>query len=220
MARVSILMSVHGTGAWLPEALASIPWEMQPEVIITANGRNDWLHVVEAEREFGCANTFYYEDTLTLSDSLNAMLALAYGDYVMRLDPDDKLPKGALQAMLATAEAAPQPCVVYGGYIEFGERVRRIEAGRPTLAAMRLHPPGAYNVLVNTSLARQIGGWIEEGYEDWHYQARLLLSGAPWVDAGVPTLLYRVRPDGRYAEFVRTNDARVAVIRRLLEVTP
>jgi len=80
MARVSILMSVHGTGAWLPEALASIPWEMQPEVIITANGRNDWLHVAEAEHEFGCANTFYYEDTLTLSDSLNAMLALAYGD--------------------------------------------------------------------------------------------------------------------------------------------
>jgi hypothetical protein len=50
MARVSVLMSCHGTGRWLKEALDSLPWSMDGlEVWLTANGHDDAPDVARAE---------------------------------------------------------------------------------------------------------------------------------------------------------------------------
>ena len=215
MARVSIITSVHATGAWLPEMLASIPWDMPGlEVIVTANGREDWDAVHAAATAVHSVVLRSY--TLTLSDSLNVMLGGCAGEYVMRLDPDDKLPPGTLAEMLAAAEAAEQPCVVYGGYVDFGAAARVIPAGDCSIEGLRARNPGGYNVLASTALARQIGGWQEVGWEDWHYLARLVLAGAHPVKMPKPVLFHRVRTDGRWAEFYRDNDARIALVREVL----
>ena len=132
MARVSVLMSCYGTGRWLWEALDSLPWDMPGlEVWVTANGDapQDVAAVALAERTRPI-RAIYRDVTLPLSGSLNVMLARAAGDYVMRLDCGDKLPEGALEAMLAAADAAPRPCIVYGGWIDFGGRERRVAASR------------------------------------------------------------------------------------------
>ncbi len=217
MARVSVLMSCYGTGRWLWEALDSLPWDMPGlEVWVTANGDapQDVAAVALAERTRPI-RAIYRDVTLPLSGSLNVMLARAAGDYVMRLDCDDKLPEGALEAMLAAADAAPRPCIVYGGWVDFGGRERVVEA-KP-LARVASICPGADNLLMDTRLAREIGGWEEIGYEDWHLYAKLSrYPGLTAVMLDAPVLLHRWRADGRYAQMVADNDAHVAAIREAL----
>ena len=217
MARVSVLMSCYGTGRWLWEALDSLPWDMPGlEVWVTANGDapQDVAAVALAERTRPI-RAIYRDVTLPLSGLLNVMLARAAGDYVMRLDCDDKLPEGALEAMLAAADAAPRPCIVYGGWIDFGGRERRV-AGKP-LAQVATICPGADNLLMDTRLAREIGGWEEIGYEDWHLYAKLARHPhAHAVMLDRPVLLHRVRPNSRYAQMVVDNDAHIAAIREAL----
>ena len=215
MARVTIIMSVHGTGQWLPDALASIPWELEPEVIVTANGFEEFDAVLEAAGGYQIT-TPLRPTTIPLSDSLNAMLSAASGDYVMRLDPDDKLPPGVLTEMLDVADATPKPALVYGGFVDFGARARVVRPLDATIETLRNANPGGYNVLVDADLARSIGGYQEVGYEDWHYLARLVLAGAHWVRMERPTLLHRVRNDGRFADFSRTHADRLRAIREVL----
>lgn len=216
MARVSILMSCHGTGRWLPEALASIPWDMEPDVLLTANGREDWDAVTDGAARYPVRSVILRTDTLTLSASLNVMLVGALGEYVMRLDPDDKLPAGTLAEMLAAADAAPKPCFVYGGFEDFGDRERVVLPKTLTARVLRDHCPGADNILIDTRLAREIGGWEEIGYEDWHFYTKLLRSGATAVMLDSPVLLHRVRPGSRYATMVADNDKHIAAIREAL----
>jgi hypothetical protein len=217
MACVSLLVSCHGTGQWLPEALASIPWGANVEVLITSNGAENADAVAGALVGFPNATRIYREQTIPLSDSLNYMLCKATAPYVMRLDPDDKLPPGTLKAMVEAAHATPSPALVYGGFVDFGGAARVCRVQSATVEALRQGNPGGYNILIDTRLARQIGGWQEVGYEDWHFFARLVRHGAHPVAMSTPTLLHRVRSDGRYADFVRTHAARVAAIRALLE---
>ena len=220
MARVSVLMSCYGTGRWLWEALDSLPWDMPGlEVWVTANGDapQDVAAVALAERTRPI-RAIYRDVTLPLSGSLNVMLARAAGDYVMRLDCDDKLPEGALEAMLAAADAAPKPCFVYGGFEDFGERERVVMPKPLTVKILRDHCPGADNILIATALAREIGGWEEIGYEDWHFYAKL--ARHPHAHAVMlprPVLLHRVRPNSRYAQMVGDNDAHIAAIREALQ---
>lgn len=219
MARVSILMSCHGTGRWLIEALTSIPWDLPGlEVLLTANGRDDWDEVLDLAPLFDMQTVILRAETLTLSDSLNAMLRDATGDYVMRFDPDDMLPVGALEEMLAAAAEAPAPCFVYGGYEDFGDRERVVLPKPLTVKVLWDNCPGADNILIATALAREVGGWEEIGYEDWHFYAKLARHPhAHAVMLDRPVLLHRVRPNSRYAQMVRDNDAHIAAIREALQ---
>jgi glycosyltransferase involved in cell wall biosynthesis len=219
MARISIITSVHGTGRWLPEMLASIPWDMPGlEVIVTANGRADWDAVREAVLAYPVYSAILRPHTVTLSDSLNFMLGGCCGEYVMRLDPDDKLPPGVLEEMLAAADATPRPCFVYGGFVDFGERARVVRPQPATVAALWDNCIGAYNALIDIALLRAVGGYEERGYEDWHLFAKLArYPGVTAVQMPRPTLLHRVRSDGRYAEFVKDNGARIALVREALQ---
>jgi glycosyltransferase involved in cell wall biosynthesis len=73
------------------------------------------------------------------------------------------------------------------------------------------------NLLMDTRLAREIGGWEEIGYEDWHLYAKLARHPhAHAVMLDRPVLLHRVRPNSRYAQMVVDNDAHIAAIREAL----
>lgn len=215
MARVSLLMSCHGTGQWLPDALASIPWGDDVEVLVTANGAADAEPVRAALAGYPQARAIYRDATLTLSDSLNYMLCLANAPYVMRLDPDDKLPEGALAEMLDAA--TDPPVMVYGGFLDFGGRARYVRSKPLTRDVLWDHMPGAYNALVDTTAARGVGGWEEIGYEDWHFFAKLgVRDGLNIVQLDRPTLLHRVRPGSRYEQMVVDNARHIAAVREVL----
>ena len=215
MARVSVLMSCHDTGRWLQEALDSLPWDMSGlEVWLTANGHDDVPAVAKAETPIPI-HKLYRDETFTLSASLNMMLCYATAPFVMRLDCDDKLPAGALETMLEAAETAPRPRIIYGGWIDFGDHERAV-AAKP-LSQVATICPGADNLLIDTRLAREIGGWEEIGYEDWHLYAKLSrYPGLTAVMLDRPTLLHRVRPGSRYAQMVANNAAHIAAIREAL----
>jgi len=214
MASVTVLTSVHGVGHFLPEAMASIPWELPGlQVIVTANGADDIAAVRDAVLIYPAIVPIYRDVTVTLSDSLNAMLDLAAGDYMMRLDHDDMLITSMLAEMLGVAVPGG---FVYSGYVDFGDQRRVVRPGLATLDNVRRGNPCGYNILVDTALARFIGGWEEVGFEDWYFLARLVKVGAQGVRLNRSTLLHRARAGGRGAKLYHTYEQRVAEIQEAL----
>ena len=96
-----------------------------------------------------------------------SVLMSCYGTGRWLWEALDSLPwdMPGLEVWVTANGDAPRPCIVYGGWIDFGGRERRV-AGKP-LAQVATICPGADNLLMDTRLAREIG------YEDWHLYAKL-----------------------------------------------
>ena len=208
---LSILTSVHGTGEWLPEALASL--EVQKfctyETLICANGQDD----ADVLARLGITPTIVNRETVSLSDALNRLLGYARGECAMRYDPDDKLPVSDNRLLVDQVELAQRGHVVYGGYMDFGERAQHILASPATADNLYRHSVGPYNYVARTDLFRAVGGWREVGYEDWDLLVRLIAAGGKPVALNRIALCHRVRSDGRLATMTPQHEAHVAAIR-------
>jgi GT2 family glycosyltransferase len=214
--QVSILMSVCGTSQWLAEAVLSVvTCGVDFELLIRANGVKEykpWERIGQHVPQ-GRVTTFFTHPIMGLADSLNGMLEFAQAPYVMRLDPDDVLPPGTLPEMLEAAYSAGAGPVVYGDYVDFGERSGLIRAREATPQALSWHNVAPYNYLAPTWLFRKVGGWQEVGYEDWDLLVRMLAAGGQPVMIPRVILYHRVRSDGRLAAQMADHDAHVLGIR-------
>lgn len=214
MLKATILTSVKGTGKWLEGMLVSA-LHMQGgachEVIINANGEDEWDDVDEALKMLPGENIFvnYRRHALTLSRSLNMLSALSYTNLIMRLDPDDRLPTNALPRMIEMHEENGPDAVVYGDYRDFGAVNRTIKCKPATKRALWSHSVGPYNFLITRNLLKRAGGWAEIGYEDWNLYIRLMAAGGKPVPLNIITLFHRVRSGGRGAKFALDHEARL-----------
>lgn len=219
---LSVLVSVHKTGQWLSEALDSIAASgLEIEILVAANGSGD-RKAVQAVQDTGdyhpLAQFFYRRKTLSLSDSLNDLLARATGNMVCRLDPDDRFKPLGLVMMVFSAESTT-PSVAYGHYQDFGDPRTEGSDGlilckEATPHALARHSVGPYCFVTQMETMRAAGGWREVGYEDWDLLVRLVALGAEPIPLDVTVLEHRVRRDGRLAVFKREHAGRVAEIYR------
>ena len=213
---VSVLMSVCGTGDWLGEALLSLMQsDANYQLVIRANGSAEVDTVerltlyVPQERRVVLAG----EETATVSDSLNETINCIRARWAMRLDQDDALPPGALESMIEAADKHPGQPVVYGDYLDHAMNPRLHEARPATAEVLYVNNAAPYNYLMPTALLREVGGWRENGYEDWDLLIRLMAAGGEWVILEEVTLFHRVRADGLLAEYMQTHEDRVQAIR-------
>lgn len=209
---LSILISVHNTAQWLPECLASLEIQkfLSYEVLICANGQAD----ADALDEIGIVPMIANVEPLALSDALNDLLGKARGDCVMRLDPDDALPEDYNRLLCDQVDLARQGYVVYGNYIDFGEHMSRIHATEATALKLFNGSVGPYNFVAKADFFRAVGGWRENGYEDWDLLVRLLAAGAKPRVLGRVSLMHRVRSDGRLARMKKNHQHHLDAIRR------
>ena len=217
MAEVTVLTSVCGTAAWLAESVLSVMCSgVDVELLVRANGgaeHRDVMRImcqVPADR----CRVFYTDQTISLSDSLNGMLAAATGEYVIRVDPDDALAPDGLQHLLEAARSGGPDAVVNGSYLDFGERAGVIQAKMATPQALARHSVGSYCYLARAELFKRAGGWREIGYEDWELLVRLMAAGGEYRIVPEVVLYHRVRSDGRLAAFSVTNAERIEAIRQ------
>ena len=220
MAEVTVLTSVCGTASWLAEAVLSVlraaAGGVDVELLVRANGEAEYCDVerIMCQVHADKCRVFYTDPTTSLSDSLNGMLAVASGEYVIRVDPDDALAPGGLRLLLEAARSGGPNAVANGSYRDFGERGGVYPVKPATPQALAQYSVGAYCYLARPELFRQAGGWREVGYEDWELLVRLMAAGGEYRMVPEVVLYHRVRSDGRMAEFSKTNAERIEAIRQ------
>lgn len=145
LARVSIIMPTHNRAHLIGESLASaLGQSLQPtEIIVVDDGSSDETPAIVTS--FGDRLTYIRQENAGKSAALNRGIAAASGDFVLVLDDDDLLPRGALAAHVAAIEGHPGAGFSYGQFVRF--------TGRATDAAAStdlepLPQPGTKRLLV------------------------------------------------------------------------
>jgi len=125
--------------------------------------------------------------------------------YVMRLDADDLLERGALDALVAALDSAPLAAASWGDVQTFGMttfRVPTAPALDPWLVTYVNCVPGA-GCLFRRSALVEAGGWqVRDGFEDWDVWMSLAELGYAGVYLPLVTFHYRRDQLGRQAESV------------------
>ena len=217
MAEVTVLTSVCGTVPWLAESILSVVCSgVDVELLVRANGEAEHRDVMRIMCQVHAdqCRVFYTDRTISLSDSLNGMLVEATGEYVIRVDPDDALAPGGLRRLLETARSGGPNGVANGSYLDFGERAGLIQVKMATPQALARYSVGPYCYLARTELFKRAGGWREVGYEDWELLVRLMAAGGEYRMVPEVVLYHRVRSDGRWMAFSKTDAGRVEAIRQ------
>ncbi len=96
----------------------------------------------------------------------NAVLTLAKGSYIMRLDADDWLDEGALLLMVAKLESDPECGLVYGNYHYTDEHGKVLGTERrPKLGTENISghvPPHGACTMVSARALKSVGGYSED----------------------------------------------------------
>lgn len=132
-ARVSIVMPTHNRAHLIGESLESaLKQSLRPhEIIVVDDGSSDETPAIV--RAYGGAVTYLRQDNAGKSAALNRGIAAARGDYILVLDDDDLLPKGALAAHVAAIEEA-------GAGFSYGQFARFTGRGEDAPLSTDLEP--------------------------------------------------------------------------------
>ena len=142
----------------------------------------------------------------------NAGLELAQGEYLLCLDPDDRLLPGFLSASLAALEATGadiaycgmviEETAASGATAEGAGRTTRREVAAPDYSPLLL---ANQNFLPSACLMRR-GVWQagaryrdQTGYEDWDFWVQAALLGARFTPVQRFLFLHCLRTDGYFA---------------------
>lgn len=211
---VSIVMPNHNYGRFLPGCLRSIlAQDLDPrslEVIFVDDASSD--DSLEIARELLPQARLGWHHILSVPRAgrpgpvRNAGLALARGQALLTLDPDDELKPGFLPRCLETLRLGAD--VAYTDYLVEeggGQREVRLPGFHKLLLANQ-------NVLSPTALFRR-GLWDRgarfrsaTAYEDWDFWIQLALLGAQFAKVDSPLYCYRVH-GANYSFAARQEDA-------------
>lgn len=204
---VSVVIPCHDYARFLPQCLESLlAQELDPlelEVVFVDDESSDGsLNVARAllgRMPFGSWQSRGLSRVGRPGPVRNAGLALARGEHLLCLDPDDRLLPGFLTRCLK-ALARTRADVAYTGYFEdSGDERREVEP--PDYSPLLL---ANQNILHTASLMRR--AVYERGaryrsataYEDWDFWVQAAQLGARFVRVKGPLLVYRLHRQGYF----------------------
>jgi glycosyltransferase involved in cell wall biosynthesis len=216
---VSIVTAVKNGASYIAEAVESgRAQEAVQEILIVDDGSTDSTR--DIVHGFSDPRVRLLPSAATgVSAARNTGARVATGDWLMFLDADDRLHPGAIAALLAAAEAAPEAIAVYGDYdrIDQAGRTignRRAWRGRAKPSGRILDRLVAGNFIVNggvmivrrETFAKSAG--FDESLrfcEDWHCWCRLAALGEICY-VGVHVLDYRLHGASTMTSTARSPD--------------
>lgn len=196
MVRVAVVVPCFNDGETLPATLGSLSDEEPHELVVVDDGSDDRA-TLETLAELAADGVNVVRRTnggLSAARMTGATATAA--PYVLPLDADDAVVRGALAALADALDAAPSAALAWGDIEVWGEIDAELSTARaldPWLLTYVNDVPVAS--LIRRAALDAAGGWsMGSGYEDWDLWLALAERGYDGVHVGKPTLRYRRRP--------------------------
>ena len=186
---LSVVMATYNQAATLAEALESLLLQdLGPdrwEVIVVDDGSTD--RTPELLRRYAGRVKVHTQTHQGLPAACNAGLAQAGGEYLARMDSDDRVEPDWVRQELELLRAHPEACAVYPDYAEFREDGSVLP--RPAQQE-NLYSLMACGTLFRTEALRAVGGYRPFYWEEYDLYLRLRQR---WLLLHLPKPLYFVR---------------------------
>ncbi len=221
--KISVLMGIYNCEDTLGEAIDSILAQTEPdfELILCDDGSTDGTCAVAQSYAARDARIVLLQNPSNqgLNQTLNNCLARAQGDYIARMDGDDRCCAHRFATQLAFLEAHPEFAFVSSAMSMFdGQGIwgRNYPIEQPTKRDFKRTPPFCHApVMIRREALEAVGGYSVDPkllrVEDYHLWVKLYAAGYRGYNLSEP--LYLVREDSAAAarrKFkYRINQARV-----------
>lgn len=194
---LSVVLTCYNLGAYLEEALASIPDRADMEVIVVDDGSTDPATQDVVSRLDRSRYTVIEQANMGLARARNNGIQRASGLYILPLDADNRIRPVFLERAISVLDTNPDVGVVYGDAQYFGERTGRWVVGPYDFdRLLRGNYIDACACYRRTEWERA-GGYDEHmpymGWEDWDIWLRFSALGVQFHYVAEVFFDYRVR---------------------------
>ena len=197
--RVSIVVPCWNAGQFLPglfESLAAQTFR-DFETIVVDDGSTE-LATLLALEALPPGVTLIRQENRGLPGARNAGFRAAQSEYVLPLDCDDRLAPEFLAKGVALLDAEPSVDFTFSHMQLVGARSGVLERGFNRFDQLFLNQL-PYSLLMRRTAWERVGGYDEtmrQGYEDWDFNLRLIMSGSTSRLMPEPLFIYRVAEGG------------------------
>jgi GT2 family glycosyltransferase len=214
--RVSVIIPVYGTAAFVADALDSVLRQTytEYEIIVVNDGSPDSGLLDEVLQAYRNRITYIVQENRGTSGARNTAIRAARGEYVAMLDSDDRWHPEYLASQVSLLDADPTIDVVYPDAVRFGSERMGVaryseqypiggEASFPRVLARECHIYGEVTARRDTLV--RVGLYDEdlESGEDFELWLRVLKSGGRIVYNDRVLAYYRIREGSHTSKELR-----------------
>ena len=194
---LSVVITCYNLGAYLGEALKSIPEREDVEVVIVDDGSTEALTREVLDELDVKRYTIIRQVNMGLAKARNNGIAQARGGIILVLDADNRINPVFIERSLAILGADPEVGVVYGDATYFGERSGPWVVGPYDFPRLLQGNYIDACACFRRSVWAQVGGYDEHmphmGIEDWDFWLRCSVAGVGFHYVPEVFFDYRVR---------------------------
>jgi glycogen synthase len=223
--RVTVVTPVYNVVKYLPETVASLEAQTYPgwELIIVDDGSTDpaAAAVLDAYGERGF--TLIRQEDSGLAAARNTGIAAGSGEFLVMLDPDNKLAPTFLERTIERLDATPGAGVAVTGLHLFGAiRGKVMPPPNDLVSLLCTNVIGPYG-LTRRRCWEQAGGFPTrtdadiDGMDDWSFAISVLEHGWTWTVVPDYLFYHRVRR-GSFAARNRQPGRRRELLRELIRL--
>jgi len=213
--RYSVVVTCYNLGAFLEEAIASIPNDPEVEIIVVDDGSTE-PRTVEVIERLPAHVRLIRQSNQGLAQARNNGIEAALGDFIIPLDADNRLRSEMVDEARRVFRDHPEMEVVYGDAEYFGARAGRWELGPSDLVDLIVRNRIDACAAFKRSLWERLGGYDRSmpvmGFEDWDFWLRAVVAGAQFYRSDHILFEYRVREDSMIGTTMQHRDRLVAYI--------
>jgi CMP-N-acetylneuraminic acid synthetase len=221
---ITVYIPCHNYAPFVDRAIASVLDQVHDEweLIVVDDGSTDGSAAAIAKYDGNDrVRVLSNETPLGLRGVANQCRREAHGEYVLRLDADDRLHPNCLEILGRAAAASPDAAMVFSDYfyIDDSDNVIGVEclpSGESGYEAATFPPHGACS-LVRKDALDEIGGYADDverqdGHELW---LKLLGHGFGYVHVPLPLFYYRQHGESLSKNLGLLLADRAEIMRRL-----
>ncbi|HEU0304029.1 MAG TPA: glycosyltransferase family A protein [Gaiellaceae bacterium] len=223
--RVTVVTPVYNVVKYLPETVASLEAQTYSgwELVIVDDGSTDPAAVALLDGYRGRGFTVIRQEDSGLAAARNTGIAAGTGEYLVMLDPDNKLAPTFLERTIERLDATPEAGVAVTGLHLFGAvRGKAMPPPCDIVSLLCTNVIGPYGLTRRTSW-EQVGGFPTradadiDGMDDWSFAISVLERGWTWTVVPEYLFYHRVRR-GSFAARNRQPERRQALLRELIRL--